>query len=101
MAELAASHLEAQATIVRLQTEFGGRLGFVAQFNASSWWFKHHAGKDTRQVGDRVFFADLAPKGEYHLGDVNTLRSKVNQGLRQALQDGIVCEQLGDLVDQA
>ena len=95
LAELPGMHLEAQRTILKLRSAFHAVPGltFRAQFNASQ-------GVKGPSPGDRVYFRDLRAGGPYHLGDVQSLLRSIPKVLETAVQDGIVCPELAQLVGE-
>jgi hypothetical protein len=101
LAELPRTHVEAQATIVRLRREFYETPGikFRAQYNASA----AAAGSASQPAshpkrGSRVFFRDLKEGGVYHHKDEKALLAMIPGILAKAIKDGLICEELAAII---
>lgn len=92
LAELAASHFEAQQTVIRLRKRFLNRVQFRAIYNVSD------AFAGDRERGARVFFFELAASGCYHIPNASTLQGQVPQVVKACVKEGRVCEQVARLV---
>ncbi|XVJ58230.1 MAG: hypothetical protein HEQ23_02055 [Tepidisphaera sp.] len=101
LADLPRTHIEAQATIVRLRREFYETPGikFRAQYNASA----AAAGSASQPAshpkrGSRVFFRDLKEGGVYHHKDEKAMLAMIPPILAKAIKDGLICEELAAII---
>lgn len=99
LADLPRTHMEAQATIVRLRREFYETPGikFRAQYNASATPHTPNAAPQPAR-GSRVFFRDLKEGGVYHHKDEKALLAMIPPILARAIKDGLICEELAAII---
>jgi hypothetical protein len=92
LGELAQSHVDAQATIVRLREKYKSKVLFRAYFNISKVF------KGDRARGDRVYFFELAKGGCYHLPSAQALRLQVRSVVEASVKQGRISKEFASLL---